>query len=144
MIKKYIKDFCCEDISLIENYKQAVADKTQTWECHHRKETDDGLSRKQLKEMGLYWKRPASELIFLTPAEHKRLHLKGKQSPLKGKKNPKLSAALKGNKKLSAAMKGKTKPKYKWLTPDGEIKIMAANTVSRFHPDWVRITPVGE
>ena len=26
----------------------------------------------------MYWKRPASELIFLTPAEHTQLHSKGK------------------------------------------------------------------
>ena len=32
----YARKFCCEDISLIENYALAVADTTQTWDCHHR------------------------------------------------------------------------------------------------------------
>ena len=37
MINEYCaKKFCCEDPSLIENYALAVADTTQTWDCHHR------------------------------------------------------------------------------------------------------------
>ena len=71
---KQAKRFCCEDISLIENYAEALNDRTQTWVCHHRKEIDEGLSRTELIEMNLYYKRPASELIFLTRNEHTRLH----------------------------------------------------------------------
>ena len=48
-----VKKFCCEDISLIENYEQALNDQTQMWECHHRKETDEGLSKAKLIEMGV-------------------------------------------------------------------------------------------
>lgn len=74
------KNFCCEDISLIENYEKAINDVTQTWDCHHRKETDEGLSVKQLKELGLYFNRPTNELIFLTSSEHISLHQKGKHT----------------------------------------------------------------
>ena len=28
----------CRHPELIENYDKAIADKTQTWECHHRME----------------------------------------------------------------------------------------------------------
>lgn len=71
--------FCGEDISNIENYEKAVDDKTQTWDCHHRAEilpcgrfgVDD------LKKFGLYFHRPASELIFLTRADHIKLHFTG-------------------------------------------------------------------
>ena len=73
-----VNKFCNEDISLIENYEKAINDGTQTWECHHRKETDEGLSAKKLIELGLYYGRPASEFIFLTKSEHMRLHNKGK------------------------------------------------------------------
>ena len=44
--------------------------------------------------------------------------------------------------KLSEACKGKTKPKYKWLTPDGEIEIMDKFNAHRCHPDWKLIEQV--
>ena len=34
------KKYCCEDISLIENYNQAIADKEKMWDIHHRRECD--------------------------------------------------------------------------------------------------------
>ena len=75
----YAKNFCCDDISLIENYELAIADTTQTWDCHHRGEVlpCGRFSRADLKKFGLYYKRPASELIFLTKSEHMSLHKKG-------------------------------------------------------------------
>ena len=82
MINEYCaKSFCCEDLSLIENYDKAIADTTQTWECHHRGEIlpCGRFSRDDLKKFGLYYKRPASELIFLTPSAHRQLHYKGVQ-----------------------------------------------------------------
>ena len=111
------KKFCKDDISLIENYDQAIADDTQTWDCHHRRETI--YSRSGLKEIGEYYNRPACELIFLTPANHRRLHHLGKQSGMKGKHlsaeaRKKRSEARKGKrfseshkKKMSEAKKGK-------------------------------------
>ena len=77
--ERHVKKFCCEDISLIENYNLAIADTTQTWQCHHRGEVlpCGRFSRDDLKKFGLYYKRPAAELIFLTPTEHHRLHKKG-------------------------------------------------------------------
>ena len=80
MINEYCaKKFCSDDISLIENYQLAVNDHTQTWDCHHRGEIlpCGRFSRDDLKKFGLYYKRPASELIFLTHSEHRSLHAKG-------------------------------------------------------------------
>jgi hypothetical protein len=71
---EYANRFCKDNIALIENYEQAMSDETQTWHCHHRLETDFGLLKDKLKEQGLYYHRSASELIFLTNAEHIRLH----------------------------------------------------------------------
>ncbi len=68
-VRKY-----CQNYKSIENYDKAMADNTQTWHCHHRRETDENLLADQLIEMGLYWNVQASELIFLTPFEHMRLH----------------------------------------------------------------------
>lgn len=72
------KSYCSEDISLIENYNQAIADKEKMWDIHHRRECDDEgrtlLTRKQLKEMNLYFNRPAKELMFVTRSMHWKLH----------------------------------------------------------------------
>ena len=76
MINKYkVKRFCSEDLSLIENYDKAIADPTQTWVCHHRRETI--YTREGLIEIGEYYNRPAAELIFLTPSEHSSIHSRG-------------------------------------------------------------------
>lgn len=93
-------------MALIENYEAAVADQTQTWEIHHRRESTE--SRDYLIAMGEYYGRPASELIFLRRSEHNRLHnvgkpcsdetrakiglansisLKGRPSPMKGRRH---------------------------------------------------------
>ena len=73
---EYVKRYCKDDISLIENYDIAISDTTQTWVCHHRLEIQNGISIsiKELKEKGLYFHRPANELIFMTEHEHKILH----------------------------------------------------------------------
>lgn len=69
--------FCSEPYENIENYEQAVNDKEHIWHCHHRREIDDDgttHSVAELKSRGLYYNRPASELIFLRKDEHARLH----------------------------------------------------------------------
>ena len=133
-----VKKYCCEDISLIENYQEAVND-TEMWECHHRLEILGELrfSVNKLKELGYYWNRPACELVFLTKMAHDFLH-----------------RSEETKKKISNSNKGKSrnvginnpnygnhfsKPKFKWLTPEGEIKIMAMNVAKQHHPDWVLI-----
>ena len=74
--KKRAIKYCKDDISLIENYDKAVSDTTQMWHCHHRRETI--YSVKELIDIGEYYNRPACELIFLTPFDHRRLHKLGK------------------------------------------------------------------
>lgn len=92
---KQLKKYCCENISLIENYEEAVADITQTWHCHHRKE-DEGYTKQELIEMSLYYKRPASELILLTSSVHCTLHKTGTKHSVESKQ------------KMSNIRKGKT------------------------------------
>lgn len=74
--ERKVRSYCCEDISLIENYDKAVADKTQTWQCHHRAEilSCGRFSRSDLEKHGLLFNRPANELVFLTQFEHKSIH----------------------------------------------------------------------
>ena len=76
--EKMAKRYCSEDISLIENYKEAISDEKKMWDIHHRKECDENgrtlFTHKQLIELGLYFKRPASELVFVTRSMHWKLH----------------------------------------------------------------------
>ena len=106
MINEYcVKAYCSEDLSLIENYALAIADTTQTWHCHHRGEIlpCGRFSIGDLKKFGLYYKRPASELIFLTKAEHNRLHKRG--VPLSEDNKQAISDGLKGHSVSEATKK---------------------------------------
>ena len=96
--KRLAKAYCRDDISLIENYDKAVSDTTQSWHCHHRRETI--YSAKELIEIGEYYNRPACELIFLTPLEHNRLHHLGK------------NVSAETRKKMSEANKGENNPMF--------------------------------
>lgn len=72
MIGKDAYRYCSEDLSFIENYDKATVDIYEIWEMHHRLE--ESYTRKELIKMGLYYNRPANELIFLTREEHNKLH----------------------------------------------------------------------
>ena len=108
MINEYaVHKFCKDEISKIENYDKAIADTTQTWDCHHRdeiRELPSGMiafrSKQELKENGRYDQCSANELIFLTHSEHMRLHTKYKNL---GK-----TFTHEHRQKMSKAHKGKT------------------------------------
>lgn len=69
------KSFCREDLKLIENYDKALADDKETWVLHHKNaEPFTGFSKNDLIKMNMYYHRPASELKFLTRAEHAKVH----------------------------------------------------------------------
>ena len=132
--------YCKEDLSKIKNYDKAIADTTQVWHCHHMTETWWNCSKQELIDNECYYNRKACELIFLTHAEHTRLHNKGRtfseetrrklSEATKGENNPmygktrseetrrKMSESQKGRtfseetrQKLSEAHKGKTSPR---------------------------------
>ena len=99
MISIMSKYLCKEDISLIENYESAINDNTQVWDCHHRNEITMNKTKDELKELHLYYDRPASELIFLTRSEHCKLH--SNNSRFTGKHHTKAA-----KKKIGTASKG--------------------------------------
>lgn len=75
--------YCSDDISKVENYDKAMTDLGVRYDCHHRLEignNGEAISYKDLIAHGLYYHRPASELIFLTKSEHNRLHKKGNKN----------------------------------------------------------------
>ena len=129
--EKHVSKYCRDDLSKIENYEKAIADTTQTWHCHHRLElTLDGefaLTKEQLKMHDMYYNRPYYELIFLTPAEHRRLHMHMSEETrrklsdaaknISDETRRKMSEAKKNmsdetRKKISESMKGKNKGKH--------------------------------
>lgn len=71
--------YCCEKPEYIENYQQAKEDKTTLYVIHHRLEILSSghiISKQQLINMGLYYNRPAAELIYMKIGDHAALHNK--------------------------------------------------------------------
>ena len=115
----------CKDYENIKNYEKALAENFVGWHCHHRLEThnSDGerrlvdITAEELKALGMYYNRPAKELIFLTTSEHAILHQKGKHRSEETRK--KRSEANKGKRlseetrnKLSEGQKGEKNHNY--------------------------------
>ena len=109
--KYYCNQYCCEDISMIEGYEVAISS-PKRYDLHHKLEliATGGVvnaTKQDLKDWGLYYNRPADELIFLPHGVHTILH-----SPRKGTghgKKPKVYADPKETaRKRSLALKGKT------------------------------------
>ena len=111
----------CKDYENIENYEKAKKDNFKGWECHHRLETHtpDGkriavdIPQKELIALGMYYNRPAEELIFLTTIEH-NAYDKGKpksdetRRKMKGNKNALgYKHSEEAKKKIRDAHKGK-------------------------------------
>ena len=80
-MRHYFQNYC-KDYENIENYQKAKADNFKGWCCHHRLETHTSyrerravdITRRELIALGIYYNRPAEELIFLTTSEHSSLH----------------------------------------------------------------------
>ena len=134
------RKFCRDDISKIENYDLAIADKTQTWDLHHRLElTLDGefaLTAAQLKMHDMYYNRPYYELIFLTRSDHIRMHNLAQSSETREKRVNSLmghSISEETRRKISEAAirqnrTGKNNPMYgKHLSEESRRKISEAN-----------------
>lgn len=129
MINEYtVKSFCNEDISKIENYDKAI-NSPEMWHCHHKMELIAtgavvDSSKQDLKDWGIYYNRPADELMFLTEAEHKGLH--GRNMGAESRK--KCGACNKGKclseetkRRMSEAKKGNTGNKGQhWKLVDGK------------------------
>lgn len=134
--EKCAKTYCSEDIAKIENYEQAVNDKTQMWHCHHRLEIQGRFrnSPELLKKCGLYYNVPASQLIFLTKSEHMRLHTIGDKNPMFGK-----HVSEETRKKISLSQSGKSPwNKGKHLSMETKKKVSAGKIGMKFWNNGVK------
>lgn len=72
-----VKAFCKDDISLIEGYDIAISS-VECYACHHRLEftlnNEFAHTKDDLIRLGMYYKRPYFELIFIKDSEHSKLH----------------------------------------------------------------------
>lgn len=153
--ERRLKRYCCEDLSLIENYDKAINDNTQTWQIHHRLE-DLGFTYKDLKYLNLYWKVPSDELIFMTKSDHFSHHRRGKKAWNSGKtgvyseetrrkmgadkKDKKLSDETK--RKISEANSGEKNGFYgKHHTAESRKKNSEANSGEN-NPNYIKVCPL--
>ena len=127
---KYSFEKYCKEPEKIENYQLAKKDNFKGWHCHHRLEThnSDGerrlvdISYKELKALGMYYKRPAEELIFLPASEHNAFK-KGENNPFYGKRHSEES-----KKRMREAKKGENNPMHgRHHTDEAKNKIAEAN-----------------
>lgn len=97
--KENAEKYCCEDISKIYGYNEAVLDKENYWDCHHCL----GLvwTQRQLIEMGLYYNQPADRLMFVTKSQHKKLHYITKQRIVSKEARKNMSKAQQNDPKKS-------------------------------------------
>lgn len=128
----HVKEYCRDDISLIENYEQAINDTTQMWHCHHRLELtldcEFARTKEDLIRLGMYYNRPYFELIFLTVSEHKKIHKgKNKGRKLSEEHKRKISEANKGR-KVSEETKRKLSEANKCRTFSDEVKRKFSNS----------------
>ena len=111
-----VRKYCNGDITKIENYNEAIADKTQTWLCHHRlgirpfsKKT---VSHKKLIEYGLYYNQPPEALLFIKRSEHQKLHCKN----MSDEWHENLSNAIKNQEENSGRFQKGSNPWHKGKT----------------------------
>ena len=79
---KHAMRFCREDYTKIKGYEEAL--KSPYRSCIHH---INGLTftRDELKKMNMYYHRPASELLWLSLTDHRKLHNKWNGNPMEGK-----------------------------------------------------------
>lgn len=129
---KYMKKFVREgELEKIENYEQAINDKENMWVCHHRLElTLDGEFanyKKDLIRMGMYYNRPAFELIFLKKSDHMKLH--SHVQPCSKATREKLAKLMIGTKGLRCGAK---------LSDETKEKLRQANLGKKHKPEEIQ------
>ena len=116
----------CKEYWKIENYDRAKADNFKGWVCHHRLElTLEGEfahTVEELNRLGMYYNRPAFELIFISTSEHAKLHQRTKES------RETMSKAQKGH-EVSKETRDKLRKSHKGLCKGMKWKVVNGKRV---------------
>ena len=129
----HVKSYC-KDYEKIENYAQAIVDKSELWICHHKLENI--FTSQELEEMGIYWNVKPGELMFIRQSEHNgnpKLHI-GVRRRMASQKGKKLGPHSEETKqKIADAMKGKPSNR-----PKRYIRCVETNEV-HYDNEWRRL-----
>jgi hypothetical protein len=97
-IKKRLMKYC-RNYTEIENYEEALKDDFHGWICHHRLELtlygEFAHTPQELERLGMYYNRPAFELIFLRRKEHQAIHNKGNKGHFSQSRRKNMSTSIK-------------------------------------------------
>lgn len=74
MISKFENKYCCDNPLLIEGRDEALKDHNECYKLVHRNLfTQLGtITPQSLRRMGMFWNRPAKELIYMTRDEYRK------------------------------------------------------------------------
>lgn len=115
MIGFDIDDLCSESLSAVEGYLPAVLDSKNVWHLHHKVGGVCNRTKEKLVELGLYYRRPANELVFLPPDIHSRLHGYLRNNPVERER-------MRREELANAYAKGR--PLEPWILSEDECKIL--------------------
>lgn len=139
----YIKKYKSRDLTKGYN----LTDGGESGWCHSE-ETKQKLRNTKSEE----FRKHLSEIKTGVPLSeyHKRKlsenhwDCRGKNNPMYGKHftEEQMKRLRESHIGLVSGMRGKKQPLYKWITPYGEIKIMARCGAHHHHPDWIEMEVV--
>lgn len=96
----YPTRYCRDPIDKINGYDEAISS-SEEYVCHHVLElTIDGQfahTPSELKRLGMYWNRPAYELMFIKRSEHQIMHMNARP-PMKWRSLVPWNKGIKTNK----------------------------------------------
>lgn len=124
--------YCDGDITLIENYDEAINDKNETWICHHKLEIELQLFSYELIKKNLYFNRPPEELMFIKKLDHIKLHA-SKHNPFKNKHHTQETKNRINNTKLINGTwpSGEKNPMYKHIWTNEELEHAKLGALNR-------------
>ena len=137
-----------------ENLLQAVSNKSDEWRQHisesltgrkgHPMSEENKEKLRQINLGNTYGIGNKSRTGYHNSEEMNKRISEGLKKVVHTKEwNEKVSKSLKGKPKSEQHKEAlrKPKPKYKWLLPDGSIRIMDASNGSR-HKDWIKLEKI--
>lgn len=124
--------YCNGDITLIENYHEAINDNNETWICHHKLEIELQLFSYDLIKKNLYFNRPPEELMFIKKNDHIKLHA-SKHNSFKNKHHTQETKNKINNTKLKNGTwpSGEKNPMYKHIWTEEELEHLKQGALNR-------------